>query len=156
MRGKKAPKRKILPDPKYKSVNIAKFINYVMERGKKTVAQDIVYSAFDILGEKTKEDALDIFDKAVKNVTPVLQIKSRRVGGANYQIPIPVRGDKKLALAYNWIIDAAKKKKGRPMAQRLANELLDAYNNQGDAVKKKQDVHRMAEANRAFAHFARF
>ena len=156
MRGKKAPKRKILPDPKYKSVNIAKFINYVMERGKKTVAQDIVYSAFDILGEKTKEDALDIFDKAVKNVTPVLQIKSRRVGGANYQIPIPVRGDKKLALAYNWTIDAAKKKKGRPMAQRLANELLDAYNNQGDAVKKKQDVHRMAEANRAFAHFARF
>ena len=156
MRGKKAPKRKILADPRYKSINIAKFINYVMERGKKTVSEDIVYTAFDILKEKTKEDSLDIFDKAIKNVTPLLEIRSKRVGGANYQIPVPVRGERKLALAYHWIIDAARKKKGRPMAEKLAGEILDAYNNQGDAIKKKQDVHRMAEANRAFAHFAKF
>lgn len=156
MRGKKAPKRKILPDPKYKSVNLAKFINYVMERGKKTVAESIVYGAFDIIKEKGEQDALDVFDKAIKNVTPLLEIRSRRVGGANYQIPIPVRGERKISLAYHWIIDSARKKKGRPMAQKLASELLDAFNNQGEAVKKRQDVHRMAEANRAFAHFARF
>ena len=156
MRGKRAPKRKILPDPKYKSTHIAKFINYIMERGKKTVAQNIVYRALDLLREKTKQDPLEIFDQAIKNVSPVLEVKSRRVGGANYQIPIPVRGERKMALAYHWVINAAGNKKGKPMAEKLANELFDAYNNQGDAVKKKQDVHRMAEANRAFAHFARF
>lgn len=156
MRGKKAPKRKILSDPRYKSINLAKFINYVMERGKKTVAQGIVYEAFDVLKEKTKQDPLEIFDQAIRNVTPALEVKSRRVGGANYQIPIPVRGERKVYLAYHWIIDAARNKKGKPMAEKLANELNDAYQNQGDAVKKKMDVHRMAEANRAFAHFARF
>ena len=156
MRGKRAPKRKILPDPKYKSINLAKFINYIMERGKKTVAQGIVYGAFDILKEKTKQDPLEIFDQAIKNVTPSLEVKSRRVGGANYQIPIPVRGERKIALSYHWIIDAARHKKGKPMAEKLANELFEAYQNQGDAVKKRMDVHRMAEANRAFAHFARF
>ena len=144
------------PDIIFNSQKVEKFINYVMERGKKTVSEDIVYSAFDILKEKTKEDSLDIFDKAIKNVTPLLEIRSKRVGGANYQIPVPVRGERKLALAYHWIIDAARKKKGRPMAEKLAGEILDAYNNQGDAIKKKQDVHRMAEANRAFAHFAKF
>ena len=156
MRGKRAPKRKILPDPKYKSINLAKFINYIMERGKKTVAQGIVYGAFEMLKEKTKQDPLEIFDQAIKNVTPSLEVKSRRVGGANYQIPIPVRGERKISLSYHWIIDAARHKKGKPMAEKLANELLDAYQNQGDAVKKRMDVHRMAEANRAFAHFARF
>jgi len=156
MRGKKAPKRKILPDPRYKSTNLAKFINYIMERGKKTVAQGIVYGAFEMLKEKTKQDPLEIFDQAIKNVTPSLEVKSRRVGGANYQIPIPVRGERKISLSYHWIIDAARHKKGKPMAEKLANELLEAYQNQGDAVKKRMDVHRMAEANRAFAHFARF
>lgn len=156
MRGKRAPKRKILPDPKYKSVHVAKFVNYIMRRGKKTVAHGVVYGAFEMLREKTKQDPLEIFDQAIKNVSPVLEVKSRRVGGANYQIPIPVRGERKTALAYHWIIGAARHKKGKPMAEKLANELLDAYNNQGDAVKKKMDVHRMAEANRAFAHFARF
>jgi small subunit ribosomal protein S7 len=156
MRGKRAPKRKILPDPKYKSTHVAKFINYVMQRGKKTVAQKIVYGAFDILKEKTKLDPLDIFDQAIKNVGPLLEVRGRRIGGANYQIPYPVRGERKLALAYRWIIEAAKTKKGRPMVEKLADELWAAYNNEGDAIKKKQDVHRMAEANRAFAHFARF
>lgn len=156
MRGKRAPKRKILPDPKYRSTNIAKFINYVMKRGKKTVAQKIVYGAFDLLKEKTKQDPLDIFDQAIKNVSPMLEVKSRRIGGANYQIPVPVRGERRFFLASHWILDAALSKKGKPMTEKLANELLAAYNNQGDAIKKKQDVHRMAEANRAFAHFARF
>jgi small subunit ribosomal protein S7 len=156
MRGKRAPKRKTLLDSKYKSANIAKLINYIMERGKKTVAEGIVYGAFDLLKEKTKQDPLEIFDQAVKNVTPALEVKSRRVGGANYQIPIPVRGERKIYLAYHWLIDAARHKKGKPMAQKLADELLEAYQNQGDAVKKRMDVHRMAEANRAFAHFARF
>jgi small subunit ribosomal protein S7 len=156
MRGKKAPKRRILSDPKYKSANIAKLINYIMERGKKSVAEGIVYGAFDLLKEKTKQDPLEIFDQAVKNVTPALEVKSRRVGGANYQIPIPVRGERKIYLAYHWLIDAARHKKGKPMAQKLADELFEAYQNQGDAVKKRMDVHRMAEANRAFAHFARF
>jgi small subunit ribosomal protein S7 len=156
MRGKRAPKRKILPDPKYKSISVAKFINYIMERGKKTVAQSIVYGAFDLVKEKAKQDPLEVFDQAIKNVTPALEVKSRRVGGANYQIPIPVRGERKIYLAYHWLIDAARHKKGKPMAEKLANELFEAYQNQGDAVKKRMDVHRMAEANRAFAHFARF
>lgn len=156
MRGKKAPKRKILPDPKYKSINIAKFVNYIMQKGKKSVAQNIVYGAFDILREKTKQDPLDIFNQAIKNASPVLEVKSRRIGGANYQIPFQVRGDRKLALAYRWIIEVARNKKGAPMEKKLAAEILAAYNNEGDAIKKKQDMHRMAEANRAFAHFARY
>ncbi len=156
MRGKKASKRKILPDPKYKNVNIAKFINYIMRKGKKSVAQKIVYRAFDILKEKTKQEPLDIFNQAVKNVSPLLEVKSRRIGGANYQIPFQVRGERKLALAYRWIIEASRNKKGKPMEEKLATEILSAYNNEGDAIKKKQDMHRMAEANRAFAHFARY
>lgn len=156
MRGKRAPKRKILPDPKYKSVHIAKFINYIMRKGKKSLAQNIVYQTFDILKERTKQDPIEIFEQAVKNVSPALEVRSRRIGGANYQIPVPVRGDRKLALAYRWIIEAARSKKGKPMQEKLAAELLAAYNNEGAAIKKKQDMHRMAEANRAFAHFARF
>jgi small subunit ribosomal protein S7 len=155
MRGKQAPKRKILPDPKYKNIHIAKFINYLMLKGKKSIAQTVVYGAFDILKEKTKQDPLDIFDQAIKNITPALEVKSRRVGGANYQIPIQVRGDRKLSLAYHWIINAARNKKGKPMEEKLAAEILAAYNNEGDAIKKKLDMHRMAEANKAFAHFAR-
>lgn len=156
MRGKQAPKREILPDPKYHNLAVAKFINYLMRRGKKTVAQRILYSAFDLLKEKTKKDPLDIFDEAIKNVSPTVETKSRRVGGANYQVPIPVRGVRRNSLAFRWILGAARGRKGQPMAIKLAEELMAAAENQGEAVKKRLDVHRMAEANRAFAHFARF
>ena len=155
MRGKKqAPRRVIAPDPRYQSVQVAKFINKIMERGKKTVAQKIVYLAFDLMSEKTKQDPRDVFDLAIKNVSPQVEVKGRRVGGANYQVPIEVRGDRRLALGIRWLIDAARDKKGRPMHQKLADELIAASKNEGDAIKKKMDVHRMAEANRAFAHFA--
>lgn len=155
MRGKRAPKRKIAPDPKYRSLDLAKFINYVMKRGKKTTAQEIVYRMLDIVAEKTKQAPLEVFDQAIKNISPVVEVKSRRVGGANYQIPIPVRPERRLMLAYRWLIAAAQSSQGRPMYQKLATEILAAINNEGAAIKKKQDVHRMAEANRAFAHFAR-
>ncbi len=155
MRGKQAPKRILPPDAKYGNVLITKLINYVMHDGKKTTAERIVYTAFDIIAEKTKENPMDVFEKAMKNVTPNVEVKSRRVGGANYQIPIPVRAGRRHALAYRWILDAARSKKGRPMADRLAGELMDAANGEGTSVKKRQDVQRMAEANRAFAHFAR-
>lgn len=126
-----------------------------MHDGKKSVAERVVYDAFDIIKAETKEDPMQVFETALKNVTPTVEVKSRRVGGANYQVPIPVRGDRRYALAYRWILAAARGKKGKPMAQRLAAELIAASNNEGDAIKKKQDVQRMAEANRAFAHFAR-
>lgn len=154
MRGKSAPKREILPDPRYKSTAIAKFINYIMERGKKSVAQGIVYGAFDIMQEKTGKEPMEVFDAAMKNVTPSVEVRARRIGGANYQVPVEVHPDRRFTLASRWVIGAARKRKGRPMAEKLANELMDAMNEQGDAYKKKQDVQRMAEANRAFAHFA--
>jgi len=155
MRGKKAPKRKITPDAKYGSVLIAKLINNIMLDGKKSTARKVVYDALDIISDKTKQDPLNIFDQAIKNVIPSLEVKSRRVGGANYQIPMPVRGDRRYMLSYRWIINAARGKKGRPMSERLAAELMSAAVGEGDAMKKKQDVQKMAEANRAFAHFAR-
>jgi len=154
MRGKRAPKRKIQPDLKYDSVNIAKFINQVMRRGKKSTAERIVYNSFATLQQRTKKDPLEVFDQAIKNVSPVVEVKARRIGGANYQIPIEVRGDRRLALAMRWIIKAARDRKGKPMQEKLAQELIDAANQQGAAIKKKEDVQRMAEANRAFAHFA--
>jgi small subunit ribosomal protein S7 len=156
MRGKKqAPKRKILPDPKYGSPLVAKFVNYVMKKGKKSKAQKVVYAAFKIVEDNAKKPAVDVFNEAIKNVSPLLEVRSRRVGGANYQIPIQVRAERRMQLAFRWILAAARSKKGKPMAVKLSNELLAAAENQGDAVKKKQDVQRMAEANRAFAHFAR-
>lgn len=155
MRGKQAPKRRIAPDPKFNSVEIAKLINNVMERGKKTVAQKIVYGMLEIVGEKTKLNPIEVFDTAIRNVSPIVEVKSRRVGGANYQIPTPVRPERRLMLAYRWLIDASRSAKGQPMADKLAREIMAAANNEGSAIKKKQDVHRMAEANRAFAHFAR-
>ncbi len=155
MRGKKIPKRKIKPDPKFNNVLIAKFINYIMERGKKSVAQRIVYSAFDYISNKTKQDPLEIFDQAIKNVGPNLEVKGRRIGGANYQVPMVVSGDRKIQLSYRWLIEAASSKKGRPMHIKLAEELMAAANNEGEAIKKKLDVHKMAESNKAFAHFAR-
>ncbi|MBU0597565.1 30S ribosomal protein S7 [Patescibacteria group bacterium] len=154
MRGKQASKRKIEPDIKYENLTVAKFINLVMQGGQKTTAQANVYGAFDIIKEKTNKEGVEIFEKAIRNVSPVLEVKSRRIGGANYQIPIEVKGNRKNALALRWIINAARNKKGKPMREKLAQELIDASQQQGEAIKKREDVHRMAEANRAFAHFA--
>lgn len=155
MRGKQAPRRTLTPDPKFGNIYITKLVNSIMHDGKKSVAQKVVYDALDLIGEKTKENPLDVFDRALKNVMPSLEVKSRRVGGANYQVPMSVRGERRYVLAYRWIITAARGKKGRPMAERLAEELVAAGNNEGEAIKKKLDVQRMAEANRAFAHFAK-
>lgn len=156
MRGKQAPKRDIQPDPRFNNTQITKFINYIMTRGKKSTAQKIVYNCFDIISEKTKADALELFNQAIKNIGPSLEVRGRRIGGANYQIPYPVRNERKFTLACRWLIEAAKKRKGRSMAEKLALEIIDAANETGDAYKKKTDTHKMAEANRAFAHFARF
>lgn len=155
MRGKQAVKRVINPDPKYGNVSLAKFINHVMCDGKKSVAQSVVYDCLDVIKEKTDKSPIDVFEQAIKQVSPNLEVKSRRVGGSNYQIPMPVRGTRKFALASRWILAATRAKKGASMATRLANELIAASNNEGDAIKKKDDVQRMAESNRAFAHFAR-
>lgn len=155
MRGKRAPKRKIDPDIKYDSVQIAKFINYLMRKGKKTTAQRILYNAFDIIKDKSKKDPIIVFELAIKNVTPNLEVKGRRIGGANYQIPIQVKAERRFILASRWIIQAAKEKKGKPMEQKLAQELMDASNKEGAAMKKRENVQKMADANRAFAHFAR-
>ncbi len=156
MRHKKAPRRDIKPDPKFGNVTLAKFINYLMERGKKTVAQGIVYRAFDVIAETTKKDPIKVFEEAVKNVQPQLEVRSRRVGGANYQVPMPVRGERQNALTFRWIIDAARSKKGQPMHQKLATVVAEASQGLGDAIRKRDDMHRMAESNKAFAHFARF
>lgn len=156
MRHKPAPKRKINPDPKYKNVTVAKLINYVMLGGKKATAQNVVYGAFDLIQKNTGEDPLTVFDNAIKNLSPLLEVKSKRVGGANYQIPMPVRGERRLALAFRWLLLAARSKKGKPMAEKLSAEIALAAKNEGDAFKKKMDVQRMAEANRAFAHFAKY
>jgi len=156
MRGKPAPKRTIIPDPKYSSTLVAKFTNTLMRKGKKATALRVVYNAFDVVEKKTKQSPLEVFDEAVKNVMPLLEVRGRRIGGANYQIPFPVRGDRRYALAFRWILTAVRNKKGRPTALKLADEIVAAANKEGDAVKKRNDVHKMAEANRAFAHFARF
>ncbi|MCD6320538.1 MAG: 30S ribosomal protein S7 [Candidatus Desulfofervidaceae bacterium] len=147
------PKRQILPDPKYGSVLAAKFINCMMRDGKKSVAESIFYKALDIIGQKTGKNPLEVFEKAVENVKPVIEVKSRRVGGATYQVPIEVRPDRRVSLAVKWIINSARARAEKGMVYKLANELLDAYNNRGAAIKKKEDTHRMAEANRAFAHY---
>lgn len=152
---RKTPKRKVKPDIKYHSINIAKFVNKIMTRGKKSIAQKVVYDCFEIIQEKTKKDPLEVFDTALKNVGPEVEVKSRRVGGGNYQIPIPVSGDRRITLAFRWIIDASRARKGAPMAQKLADELMAAFNKEGAAIKKRTDVYKMAEANRAFAHFIR-
>ncbi|MEK7158695.1 MAG: 30S ribosomal protein S7 [Patescibacteria group bacterium] len=154
MRGKPVAKRIPLPDYKYQRVIVSKLINVIMHGGKKTIAEKIVYGAFDLMSEKSKQDPLEVFDQALKHVTPSLEVKSRRVGGSNYQIPVEVRGERAQALALRWLIGAARSRKGTPMKNRLAEEFLAAAQNEGDAVKKRQDVQRMAEANRAFAHFA--
>ena len=155
MRGKQAVKREIAPDPKFQNVQVAKFVNYVMRRGKKSVAQSIVYGAFDVIAEKTKKEPMETFELAIKNVGPTLEVKGRRIGGANYQIPIQVKTERRFLLACRWIIEAARERKGKPMMEKLAQELLDASKKEGNAMKKRDTVQKMAEANRAFAHFAR-
>jgi len=154
MRSKKKEKREIQPDPVYNNVIVEKLVNHIMRQGKKNTARKIVYGAFEFIKEKTKKEPMEVFDQALKNASPLLELKSKRIGGATYQVPREVRGDRKLTLALRWIISGAKAKKGKPMAQKLAEELILAFNNDGSAVKKKSDTHRMAEANRAFAHFA--
>lgn len=154
MRRKRKFKREINPDSKYANTTVAKFINYVMKKGKKSVAQGVVYRAFDEVGKKTGDDPLSVFDTAIRNAGPTLEVKSRRIGGATYQVPREVRGDRRFALACRWILDAARSKKGKPMHLKLAEELMLAAKNEGTAIKKKLDTHRMAEANKAFAHFA--
>ena len=149
----RAEKRIVLPDAKYGDKVVAKFINNVMEHGKKAVAEKIVYSAFDIIAQKSKQDALKVFAEALDNVKPLVEVKSRRVGGATYQVPMEVRADRRQALAIRWIIEDAQKSSESTMTERLANELLDALANKGSAVKKREDTHRMAEANKAFSHY---
>lgn len=155
MRGKQAPKRNIEGDVKYSDKNITKFINYVMESGKKSVAQKIVYGSFEIIKDKTKQDPRHVFNKAIKKVSPLVEVRGKRVGGANYQVPFQVRGERRFYLGCNWLIIAAEARKGRSMAEKLAAEVLDASNGEGAAVRKRDTVHKMAEANKAFAHFSR-
>ncbi|NMB91425.1 30S ribosomal protein S7 [candidate division WWE3 bacterium] len=155
MRGKRARKRTLNPDPLFKSKVVARMISVAMTQGKKSIAREIVYSAIKNLNEDERE-ALRIFEQAVKNVMPQQEVRSRRVGGATYQVPIPLKHDRSEALAVRWIIGAARSKRGRPMVEKLHDILMDSYQNVGDAIKKRDDVHKMAEANRAFAHFARF
>jgi len=154
-RGRQAPKRVVAPDPIYNNVLLAKFINTLMERGKKTVAQKIVYGALEVLKEKKQGEAVKLFEQVIDTVKPQVEVRSRRVGGANYQVPMPVNTARQNALAFRWVIEAAHARKGRDMADRLSAEMLDILAGVGGAMKKREDVHRMAEANKAFAHFAR-
>jgi len=148
-------KHTISPDLVYNDVVVSMLINKVMQDGKKSTAQRIVYDAFNIMREQTKKEPLEIFKTAIENASPALEVKPKRIGGATYQVPMEVRGERKLALAFRWLLEGARGKKGKPMAERLAGELIDCANNQGNAIKKKNDTLRMAEANKAFAHFAR-
>lgn len=147
----KHPRR---PDSKYNSEAVSRFINTVMWDGKKDTARDIVYEAMDLISKNGEQDALETFETAIRNVSPLMEVRSRRVGGANYQVPREVPQQRRVSLAYRWLINAARAKKGKPMAQKLADEILLAVNNEGTAIKKKDDMHRMADANKAFAHFA--
>lgn len=153
MRRKRAEKRLVLPDPMFSKVLVTKFINGMMADGKKSVAEHIFYSAIKIIEEKTNKTALEIFEKAIENVKPVVEVKSRRVGGANYQVPVEIRDDRRQALAIRWITQFARARNERTMSQKLAGELMAAANNEGASIKKREDTHRMAEANKAFAHF---
>ncbi|MCF6338562.1 MAG: 30S ribosomal protein S7 [Gammaproteobacteria bacterium] len=147
------PKRTILPDPKYKDLMLAKFINILMMDGKKAVAERVVYGALDQVVEKSKGEAVEVLSKALENVRPMVEVKSRRVGGATYQVPVEVRADRRMALAMRWLVEAARKRSEKSMDRRLAGEIMDAMESRGSAVKKREDVHRMAEANKAFSHY---
>jgi small subunit ribosomal protein S7 len=146
-------KREIFPDPKYKNLLVAKFTNNIMGRGKKSVAERVLYQAMEIIRERTKEDPLKLFEKSVNNVKPIIEVKSRRVGGATYQVPTEVRPERRTALSIRWLIAYAKERTEKSMEEKLAAEFIDAANNRGGAIKKREDVHKMAEANKAFAHY---
>jgi len=152
-RRREVPKRQILPDPKFGSETLAKFVNILMLDGKKSTAEKITYGALDVIGERTKRDPLEVFEEALENVRPTVEVKSRRVGGATYQVPVEVRASRRTALAMRWLVDASRKRGEKSMGVRLAGELIDASENRGTAVKKREDTHRMAEANKAFAHY---
>jgi len=149
----RVPKRPIQPDPKYNSELVSRFINRILRSGKKSLAQRIMYDAMEMIEERTGKNPLEVVEQAVKNATPMMEVRSRRVGGANYQIPIEIRPDRRLSLALRWLVQSARQGSGHTMAERLARELLDAYNNTGTTIKKKEDTHRMAEANKAYAHY---
>ena len=153
MRKRRATKRDVLADPIYNSKVVTKLVNHIMKDGKKGTAQNIIYDAFDIVKEKTGEDAMVVFEKAMNNIKPALEVKSRRVGGANYQVPVEVKPDRAQALAFRWLAQYARLRNGHSMAENLANEIIDASNGTGASVKKKDDTHKMAEANKAFAHY---
>jgi len=152
-RRREVPKRDILPDPKFGSTQITKFVNMIMHSGKKSTAEAIMYNALDSISQRGKGESLEVLDHALENVSPMVEVKSRRVGGATYQVPVEVRADRRVTLAMRWIIDAARKRGEKSMQLKLAGELMDASENRGSAVKKREDTHRMAEANKAFAHF---
>ena len=152
-RRNRPPRREIPPDIKYNSVLAQRFINKLMQKGKKSTAQRIFYDALDIMEERTRRPGLEVFEQAVRNATPILEVKPRRVGGATYQVPVEVRPDRRLSLAIRWLVATARSRSGKSMAEKLASELMDAANNTGATIKKREDTHRMAEANRAFAHY---
>lgn len=153
MRRRRAEQREVLQDPKYKSKIVSRFINMIMERGKRSISERIVYSALDTAAKKVGKEPFEVFQKAVDNVRPLVELKSRRVGGATYQVPVEVRQDRGLSIAMRWIRDFAKSRKGKPMVEKLAEEITSAYKNEGAAIKKREDTHKMAEANKAFSHF---
>jgi small subunit ribosomal protein S7 len=153
MRRRRAAKGRIHSDPKYNSPLVTKLVNMVMKKGKKSIAENIVYSAFDILEKKTSKSALEVFKKALDNARPLVEVKPRRVGGATYQVPIEIRQERGTIIALRWIRNFARSRKGKPMQEKLAVEMLDAYKNEGSAIKKREDTHKMAESNKAFAHF---
>ena len=153
MRKRRATKRDVLADPIYNSKVVTKLVNHIMKDGKKGTAQNIIYDAFDIVKEKTGEEAMVVFEKAMNNIKPALEVKSRRVGGANYQVPVEVKPDRAQAIAFRWLAQYARLRNGHSMAENLANEIIDASNGTGASVKKKEDTHKMAEANKAFAHY---
>ena len=153
MRRRRPERRQILPDPVYNDKLVAKFVNYIMEKGKKGIAERIFYGAMDVIKQRTKTEGLKIFEKAIENTSPSIEVKSRRIGGATYQVPIEVPKNRRVYLASHWLINAAVGRSGKPMSEKLAAELISAANGEGGAVKKKDDIHRMADANKAFAHF---
>ena len=153
MRRTKPERREPIPDVRYQSIVVTSFINRIMRRGKKSVATTSVYGAFDILGEKTGKNPMDVFEQALKNVGPIMEVRPRRVGGATYQVPMEVPASRRMTLAMRWIIDASKNRAGKSFSEKLSGELLDAYNNQGTSVRKREETHKMAEANRAFSHY---
>ena len=152
-RRKAAPKRKILPDPKFGNLKVAKFMNQIMSHGKKSVAEKIIYGAFDEISKKSDKEPIEVFEKALDEVGPMVEVKARRVGGATYQVPVEVKAKRGQALALRWLMDATRKRKNKTMAEKLYAEILDASQNKGSAIKKREDTHKMAESNKAFAHF---